>query len=48
MKKVEQKPEEIICCPYFDAGSKVCTQNDCYRMLGFECRYSNRNKKNRK
>ncbi len=42
-KDIKKKPGEMeVCCPYFDAERKCCTNNDCIRMLGFECKYTNR------
>lgn len=42
VKRVSAEPE--ICCPYFDEEHKSCSHPDCIRMLGFECKYSNRKK----
>ena len=42
VKKVQSVPS--VCCPYFDEDKKRCVHPDCIRRLGFECKYSNRNK----
>lgn len=42
-KETSVKPE--ICCPYFDEDNKACTHPQCIRMIGYECKYSNRKEK---
>ena len=39
-EKANGTPE--ICCPYFDDENKACSHPQCIRMIGYECKYSNR------
>lgn len=41
-QKIKVATTPVVCCPYFDDDKKMCSHPDCIRMLGMECKYTNR------